>query len=358
MMKNVFYWPHINCIGGVETFLYEMAKKYGKDYDLTLYYKVGDKAQIDRYRKLMRVKKYNGEKIKCEKAFFGWGTDIIDNIEAKEYYQTLHADYKAQNLKPCMDPKITAYLGVSQAVCDVFTETFGLPAELCYNPLTVEKPRKMLRLVSATRLTWEKGENRMWMLADALDAKGIPYSWEIFTNSKTVAAKNKNPNLVFRDIRLDIRDFIANSDYLVQLSDTEAYSYSIIESLALGTPVIVTPWPCLKDLGVVDRQNAFVLPFDMSEIPVDAIYKGLKKFKYEIRQDCYDKYLAPGKGDYEKEKLEPVKIRCTRIYYDIVLKEKQNFGDEQIVTRERAETLLELGLVEIVDDEMKGEHSA
>ena len=27
--------------------------------------------------------------------------------------------------------------------------------------------------------------------------------------------------------RLDIRDFIAGSDYLVQLSDTEAWSYSV-----------------------------------------------------------------------------------------------------------------------------------
>jgi len=349
MMKNVFYWPNINCIGGVETFLFEMAKKYGKTYDLTLYYKVGDKAQIDRYRKLMRVKQYHGEKIKCEKVFFGWGTDIIDNIEAKEYYQTLHADYKAQNLQPCGDPRITAYLGVSQAVCDVFTETFGLPAELCYNPLTIEKPKKMLRLVSATRLTWEKGAKRISQLADALDAKGIPYTWEIFTNSSTAAVQTNSKNLVFRNIRLDIRNYIADSDYLVQLSDTEAYSYSIIEALALGTPVIVTPWPCLKDLGVVNGVNAFVLPFDMNDIPVDAIYKGLKKFKYEIRQDRYNEYFAPGKSNYEKEKLEPVKIRCTHVYYDIMLQKQQNPGDEQIVTRERAEMLCELGVIEFAE---------
>ena len=323
MRKNIFYWPHINCIGGVETFLYEIAKKYSKDYDMTLYYKVGDPEQIKRLKTLMRVKKYNGEKIKCEKAFFGWGTDIIDNIEAKEYYQTLHADYKEQHLQPCRDPRITAYLGVSQAVCDTFTELFGLPAELCYNPLSVEKPKKLLRLVSATRLTAEKGAKRIAMLADALDAKGIPYTWEIFTNSKTEAAKNKNKNIIFRDVRLDIRDIIANCDYLVQLSDTEAYSYSIIEALALGTPVIVTPWPCLKDLGVIDGVNAFVLPFDMKEIPVDRIYKGLKKFKYEIRPDCYDKYLAPGKSDYEAEKNEPVKVRCTHLYYDILLQKNQ-----------------------------------
>jgi glycosyltransferase involved in cell wall biosynthesis len=44
--------------------------------------------------------------------------------------------------------------------------------------------------------------------------------------------------------RLDIRDYIADADYLVQLSDTEAWSYSVLESLSLGTPVITTPIPC------------------------------------------------------------------------------------------------------------------
>lgn len=349
-MKNVFYWPHINCIGGVETYLYELAKKYGKDYDITLYYKVGDVDQINRLKKLIRVKKYHGEKIKCDKAFFGWATDIIDNIEAKEYYQTLHADYREQHLEPCRDPRITGYLGVSQAVCDTFTELFGLPAELCYNPLTIEKPRKMLRLVSATRLTREKGAHRIAMLADALDKAGIPYTWEIFTNSIQEAQKNQNKNIVFRDVRLDIRDYIANSDYLVQLSDTEAYSYSIIEALALGTPVIVTPWPCIKDLGVVDRVNAFVLPFDMRDIPVDEIYKGLKKFKYEIRQDRYADFLSPGNGNYEEEMAQMVTVRCTHIYYDIPLKETLQPGYEQIVTRERAEMLCDLGLVEIIEE--------
>ena len=345
-MKNIFYWPYINCIGGVETFLYELAKKYGKDYDITLYYGSGDKEQLRRLKKLIRVKKYNGEHIKCEKAFFGWCTDILDNVEADEYYQMLHADYKAQNMKPCRDPRITAYLGVSQAVCDTFKETFGLPARLCYNPLTVEKPRKMLRLISATRLTREKGGHRIAQLAEALEKENIPYTWEIFTNSLQDKVSNTNPNLVFRDVRLDIRDNIADADYLVQLSDTEAYSYSVIESLALGTPVIVTPWPCIKDLGVIDRVNGFVLPFGMDNIPVKEIYKGLKKFKYEIRPDCFDELLAPGDSTYEEEKNALVRVRCKAYYFDIVLQDYQRPGMEQEVTQERADKLCDLGVAE------------
>ena len=348
MMKNVFWWPFINNIGGVETFLFELAKKYGGTHDITLYYRNGDKEQIRRLKKYIRVRVWNGEKVKCEKAFFGWSTEMLDSIEANEYYQMLHADYRAQKMQPCRDPRITAYLGVSQAVCDIFTEEFGLPAELAYNPLTVEKPKKMLRLVSATRLTKEKGGHRIAKLAQAFDDAGIPYTWEVFTNSAGDAAANKNPNIVFRDVRLDIRDQIANANYLVQLSDTEAYSYSVIESLALGTPVIVCPWPCIQDLGVVDKVNGFVLPFDMSEIPVNEIYKGLKKFKYTIRPDRFNELLAPGKGTYEEEKNALVHIKCTAYYFDIVLQAYQRPGMEQDVSRERADRLIDLGVAEEV----------
>ena len=30
---NVFYVPHFNIIGGIETYIYELVKKYGK-YDI------------------------------------------------------------------------------------------------------------------------------------------------------------------------------------------------------------------------------------------------------------------------------------------------------------------------------------
>lgn len=349
-MKNVFWWPFINNIGGVETFLYELGKKYGKDYDITLYYRNGDKEQIKRLKQYIRLRVWRGENVKCDKFFFGWSSEMLDSVEADEYWQMLHADYRAQKMQPCRDPKVTGYLGVSKAVCDIFEECFHLPAQLCYNPLTVDKPRKLLRLISATRLTQEKGGHRIKQFADALDAAGIPYTWEIFTNDLPSKVSNDNPNIVFRDVRLDIRDQIANADYLVQLSDTEAYSYSVIESLALGTPVIVTPWPCIVDLGVVDRVNGFILPFSMEDLPLKEIYKGLKRFKYEIRQDCLPDYLAPGKGNYEEEKNIPVKVRTVAYYFDIVLQRHLRPGEEQEVTQERADRLVELGVAEEVFD--------
>ena len=90
-MKNIFYFHHLNQIGGVENMFYELAKKYN-NFDITIYYDTGDQKQIDRLKKYVRVKKYQGERIKCEKAFFNYNMNIIDNVDANDYYLIIHAD--------------------------------------------------------------------------------------------------------------------------------------------------------------------------------------------------------------------------------------------------------------------------
>ena len=234
---NIFYFDRLNKIGGVETFFYEIAKKFC-DNDITVFYTYGDLKQIQRLKKLIRVVKYTGQKIKCKKAFFNYNLRPIENIQAERYYEIIHANYKDLGINPNVHPKIDEYIGVSQSVCDAFTELTGLPCTLCYNPITIEKPKKVLYLISATRLTREKGKDRILKLAKALDEAEIPYIWTIFTND---TKEIKHPRIIFMEPQLNIRDYIAKSDYTVQLSDTEAYCYTMIESLLLNVPVIVTP---------------------------------------------------------------------------------------------------------------------
>lgn len=103
------------------------------------------------------MKKYKGEHIKCKKAFFNYNTSIIDKIEADEYIELIHADYKNQkNVRPVIDKRITKYLGVSKQACKSFKELTGIDIELAYNPVVIDVPKKPLKLISATRLTMEK----------------------------------------------------------------------------------------------------------------------------------------------------------------------------------------------------------
>lgn len=300
--KNAFYFCNINQIGGVETFLYEVAKKYHKK-DIIVFYTTGDNEQVRRLRQYVKVIQLTNQIIKCEKVFLNYNISNIDRFRAKEYIQVIHADYKAQRLPPHTHPKITKYVGVSQAVCDTFTELTGKPCELCYNPITVDEPMRTLVLVTASRLTKEKGKERMKTLGQLLDKANIPYIWYVFTNDKQAI---DNPHIIYMKPTLNIQSYIRMADYVVQLSDTESYCYTMVESLCLGTPVIICDWPVVKELGI-DEKYGFVLPFDMSNVPIEEIYNRKFSFKYQPPKDDWENLLAPGDSAYnDKSKVDAV----------------------------------------------------
>ena len=341
-LKNVLYFPNMNVVGGVETYCYEMGLKYGKDFDIAVVYINGDPTMMKKISEVCRVIKYRpGDKIICDVFIFGYGHEIIENVEAKEIIQTFHADYICRHLNPCFDPRITKRFGVADNTTNGIREHYEWAKDIVtmYNPYTPKKPKKVLRLVSATRLTAEKGMDRMITLANALDDAGIPFQWTVFTD---IHRDFPNKSVCLMPPRHDVLDFIADADYLVQLSDTEGYSYSIVEALSVGTPVIVTAIPVAEEQGVVNGKTGFILPFDMSEIPIQAIYKGVKKFKIEPREDGYGEVLSPGKCE-APDMNEKVTVRCVRPYQDLELDRIVVIGDKFQTTRLRGEHLEDCG---------------
>ena len=153
---NVFYVPHFNIIGGIETYIYELVKKY-KDIDITVVYSdpTSDVKQLNRIRKYARVIKIGKEPIKCQRLFVMYKSNL-DLFEADYIIQITHADYKAQNLTPNLDTRINEHYGVSKAVAETYEEISGLETKVCYNPLTIDKPKKVLKLISALDLLKKK----------------------------------------------------------------------------------------------------------------------------------------------------------------------------------------------------------
>ena len=344
-LKNVIYFPSVNAVGGIETFCYEMGLKYGKEYDITFLFRDGDPAMLAKIAETCRVIRYRpGDEIECDVFIFGWGYDILDHVHAKEYIQTFHADYINRHLNPCDDKRITKRFGVAENTTKGIVEHYGLDMQTMYNPYTVKKPRKVLKLVSATRLTAEKGFDRMVNLAARLDDAGIPFHWLVFTDKPR---EFPNKSVTVLPARLGVLDFIADADYLVQLSDTEGYSYSIVEALSVGTPVIVTDIPVAAEQGVVNGKTGFILPFDMSKVPVDAIYKGLRKFTYTPRESHYETVLVKGKAKYADERKGTVTVQVRMRYNDLELGRVVNKGEAIDVKPERADVLIAKGLAEI-----------
>ncbi len=339
---TVFYFYHINQIGGIETFFYQLAKQF-EDRDITIIYKKADREQLKRLQKHIRTIKYREQKIKCKKAFFNYTIDIIDNVEANEYVQIVHADFHKITYKPNIHPKINRYISVSELAGKSFKELTGIECEVIYNPYKVEKAKKPLILISATRLTEDKGKGRMITLGEKLNKAEIPYLWLVFTNDKNAI---ENPNIVYMKPRLDILNYISGADYLVQLSDGEAYCYSMVEALTVGTPIITTNLPVLKEIGV-NETNSFILEFDMSNLDVNKIYEQAKKFnfKYTPPKSEWDKEITKKKSKYKEELKMKYLVEALNTYEerkieDGVFKRILKAGEQFEVDKERLDVLL------------------
>ena len=362
-MKNLFYFREIKRIGGTEQFLYEIAKKY-KDWDISVLYDEIDGDQLKRLSKLVRcIKRVKGQKYECERAFFNFNLDAIEDVISSENYYCFvsHANYEELGYKPPIEhPKLTHFIGVSQFATDKLNEygkKLGLKikAKKCYDPMTLEKVDKVPILVSACRLDdGVKGGKRTIKLIEALDKyckeHNRNYLWLIFTNATNFTLPTKNA--VYMQPRVDVRPYIAMADWVLQLSnDMETYCYTTNEANGYGVPIITTPLSVYKEFTNVSDNERLILKWDCSnvdEIARQIFEKEVKPFEYIQPMDEWDKFLAKGKSTYLKELKEKVKVKVILPigYYDLDLEERKEYGDEYIVNRPRAEYLKSIKYVE------------
>ena len=342
-MKNVFYFKSINSIGGVESMFYYLSKLYR---NMVVYYKDADGEQIKRLAHNIEVHKFKGEKIVCDRFFCSYGFDIRDYVEAKEYYHIIHCDYKQVHFSPLLYEGFK-YIGVSKLACDSFKELTGIEAELIYNPVAIDKPKvekktDKIHLISATRLSKEKGGDRITKLAEMLDKAGIDYDWVVYSNRHL---RHTSPHVTKMDTKLDLTKEVAESTYLVQLSDHEAFGLSVAEALILGTPVIVTDIPAFREIGCVHGKNSIICDLDFKNVDIDMIKNGLPPFKYKPPKSNWDKYLD-NESNYNPN--EEIEVLVKKKWWDLETDIHYLPGDTAKVKRERASYLECLGIVEII----------
>lgn len=185
---------------------------------------------------------------------------------------------------------------------------------------------------------------------------GVNYIWKVFTSDADCI---HSPNVVFLPERLDVYKDIQECDALVQLSDTEACSYSINEALMYGKKIIVTPLPYLNELSITN-EDCYILDFDLKNIK-DVVRKiklltsqnNCEAIHYgKMLNDNYKKYLAEGESHYEKEmKGNMKKIKAVAKFRDMRHNNLlRNIGEEFVEENERAEDLIKRGFATLVED--------
>lgn len=265
---------------------------------------------------------------------------------------TIHADYT----QPCYTkypnfnhPKLKKIFGITKYICKTAGDKFNIEPELNYNPLILEDKEKRITLVSATRLSKIKGGARMKKLAEELDLLGTNYIWYVFTDDADCIHSN---NVIFLKPRLDVYKWIQEADYLVQLSDTEAMSYSISEALSYGKQVIITPLPFLNEVGIHDGENAIVLNFNCDNIKeVAERIKNPKRIHWSAPADSYDKYLIKTKSKYQERRKNMKRIRVKQKFLDMMHGNcMRRTGDTFIEDNDRADDLIKRGFAIELED--------
>lgn len=358
-MKNIFWIKSFDTIGGTEEYILQLVKKY--DRDITVFYRWITPEQLARLKQHVRCIQWDGQtKYECETYFQNYDSSMLNFVTAKNYYQVLHNDYKWLNIKPNLDDRFTKYIACSNYVRDTFIEHSGIDPDkvvTVYNPFELEEEDRKPTLIigSFTRLAPEKGRGRMEQLARKLDSiDGLNYLWLVYTND---TKPFDSRNVVFVPSRLyGIKNMMAACDLVAQLSDVEGYSYTIVETLSVGTPLLYTPVPSIIEAGLSDQDIR--LEFDMSNIDEVAdrivqMYEKKKKRKcsYVKNDDRYGEYLAEGKKDYKGE--EKMLIKAKRDYFDNEKKKNILTGEVYEVSEERAEVICNAGFAERVQVKVK-----
>ena len=330
--------PNISALGGIETYVYELVKKY-KDLDIAVVCKKINRAQRRRLRKLCPVYVHQGEKIRCKVCLINYDQTILDYIDG-DVYQVFHADYSTGLYEmPEKDPRIKGYIAITKYQQKKMGEILDTKMMLSYNPLTIDDEKPIV-IVTASRLYKNKGTDLMQEFANKMDASGVKWLWIILTCDKDVI---QSPNVVFIDNRLDVDKFLSMATYVALFSKAECCSYTLNEALFRNIPILTTPLPYLEEIGVKDGENAYIITEDNVDEVVKKITK-VPKFTFKKFEDSYGEIFSKDKSHYKP--TGNVKVISKGIPYYGKLDRSVEEGEILEVTEAEAERLINLNFVE------------
>ena len=210
--------------------------------------------------------------------------DFKPNIYARRRFIVLHCDYAKYSHSGAFEGH-NKYIAVSEDSAQGMKNVYGIDCTAIEPFLSEHKPKKVYRFVSATRIHRTKGWDRMMQLCQMLADRDIRFQWLLFTDGRV----KPMPYLGFLNMGAQpneiVRDYMADADYVVQLSDHEGFCYSVHESLSVGTPCLVTDIPVFRNV-IVNGYNGYRLPLDMDNIPLDEILNNVpNNFNYRLKND-------------------------------------------------------------------------
>ena len=360
----VIYRREIPAVGGIGTFMRHFIDRLSDDYDITILCRTIYCTMFKEFTKKVRVVadtirmpqgnlmhlsggSGSSQAIYCDTLRVPSFLDPLPgNVASQQVVRMCHACRTDSSWKIPEDYDHLVY------VSETAMRSYGVEDGNVIHNMAKAPDDKAMILVSATRFPApEKGDiaRRMRTLANMLNDKGVDYIWLNFADGKMEDPPKNFYNMGPTDRMPEI---IKAADYLVQLSDSECWSYSCLEALMAGTPLICTPFPSIYEMGIKDKVNAHVIPFDM--VFNVEILKDIPEFTYDydnnVIMDKWRQILPETKPRHDYEPVNYTMTEVTRPYYDIELKRDMRVGEQCIVPGDRARVLKEQNFIKIIGE--------
>lgn len=293
--QNVCY-----LIGGIETANRNIARAFGAKYKIAFVFRSANLYQA------FEIARYCAVIIDEPKATyscnvlvlcnFDSGPLILDRVNCKKVYQQIHADWtslKASNpsiwssfeFKP--DPRIDAIACVSDTSKKSMRKEFGLDACIVPNILLDQDDRMVF--ICLSRASKEKGMDRVADLIERIKREQ-PERKFVMVLASTIEQVDQDlalldrlrsiPEVIFVTPSVMSTCLLRAADYLVQLSTSESYSYSVREALSAGVPVLGSDLPELRKV-IKNGENGYLIG-NIEDVDINAIFdkKPVIKTKY------------------------------------------------------------------------------
>lgn len=333
-VQVAIYTSYLHIIGGIETFILNFTDLMKSDFEMVV---VCPRLPEEIAKRIPVPVIQTQEPISCDTLIMIRMMDPIPkHITYQKSIRMCHAMKSNPSWKILQDCDKVVHVSKASKT------SFQSQGEVIYNPLGYSE-KKALLLVSATRIpALDKGKNaeRMLKLAKMLNEKEIPFLWFNFSDAPL---QNAPKGFINVGTFHELQPYIARADYLVQLSDHEGFGFSVLEALINSTAVLCTEFETVHELGVVDGENGYILPFDLN-FDVEKLLT-VPEFSYTYNNDKikakWTKLLKakPRRKAKTKSPHDLVMVRVAMSYQDLHLNRYLNRNQCVQMPRERAEYL-------------------
>lgn len=281
--KVVVYADYVAKIGGIETALFCLAREF-KDRNITFIFKKASIEQVLRVAQYRPVVFDDGKmEIKGDIVIMeGYNTYkfVKDRVKADKIYQRCHADWETLNGK-IKKTEIAFYEDMNVLACSERAKQGLLPIQSQCVPLI--PPRKVnsdFRLfLTLSRLSGEKGGKYIVRMAEAFQNANKSFLWIVCGEPDTqLRQMAKNLPIIFLEPTIKNELMLKNADYLVQMSDSESYCYSVHTALANGIPCLCSDIEPFMSI-IKDGENGYIVERSMNTLDIEKIFNNVPKFK-------------------------------------------------------------------------------